>query len=177
MPSVSHGERLAPPCDTVLKYLSRYTHRVAISNAPPLKLQSAGGRRILSVGDGAVRFQYRDYADHNRSKEMTLSATELLRRFLLHVVPRGFMRIRHYGVTANRHREQKLARARELLGQSSQLVAEEKSSLDSLETNTTDTAPDPSTCPACGGTMRVVEIIAPARRGSFLLLPAPHDTS
>ena len=86
------------PCDTVPKYLSCYTHRVAIFNAPPLKLRSAGGRRILSVGDGAVRFQYRDYADHNRSKEMTLPAAELLRRFLLHVVPRGFMCIRHYEV-------------------------------------------------------------------------------
>jgi hypothetical protein len=113
--------------------------------------------------------------DHNRSKEMTLPATEFLRRFLLHVVPRGFMRIRHYDITANRRHEPKLARARELLGQSLQLVAEEKPALDSLETNTTDTAADPSTCPACGGRMRVIEIIAPARRGSFL--PAPHDTS
>jgi Putative transposase len=81
---------------------------------PPLKLQSASGRRVLSVGDGAVRFQYRDYADHKHSKEMTLPAAELLRRFLLHVVPRGFMRIRHYGATANHHRERKLTRAREL---------------------------------------------------------------
>jgi hypothetical protein len=81
----------------------------------------------------------------------------------------------------NRHREQKLARARELLGQCassrSELVAEEKSSLESFETNTTDTALDPSTCPACGGGMRVVEILAPARRGGFLFVPAPHDTS
>jgi hypothetical protein len=112
---------------------------------------------------------------------MTLPATEFLRRFLLHVVPRGFMRIRHYGITANCHREQKLARARELLGQwassRSELVAEEKSSLESFETNTTDTALDPSTCPACGGRMRVVEILASARRGGFLFVPAPHDTS
>jgi hypothetical protein len=166
-----------PSSDTVLKYLSRYTHRVAISNAPPLKLRSAGGRRILSVGDDGVRFQYRDYADHNRSREMTLPATAFLRRFLLHVVPRGFMRILHYGITANHRREQKLARAREVLGQCtssrSELVAEEKSSLESLETNTTDSALDPSTCPACGGRMRVVEILAPARR--FLFVP-PRTT-
>jgi Putative transposase len=134
-------------------------------------------RRIRRREEGAGRLQYRDYADHSRSKEITLSATELLRRFLLHFVPRGFMRIRHYGITANRHREQKLARARELLGKPSQLAAEEKPSLDGLETNTTDTVPDPSTCPACGGRMRVVEVILPARRGGLLFLPASHDTS
>jgi len=91
--------------ERVLKYLSRYTHRVAISN-----------RRILVVGDGIVRFAWTDYADHNVPKEMTLSAEDFLRRFLLHVVPRGFMRIRHYGLLANRHREPKLARGPALLG-------------------------------------------------------------
>ena len=88
----------------VLKYLSRYTHRVAISN-----------RRILSVANGVVCFEYRDYADHNQRKQMSLPATEFLRRFLQHVVPKGFMRIRHYGIAANCRRRQKLARCRELL--------------------------------------------------------------
>jgi len=71
---------------TVLKYLSRYTHRVAISN-----------HRLRFVGDGSVRFLWKDYTDHTAHKELTLPAAEFLRRFLLHVVPRGFMRIRHYG--------------------------------------------------------------------------------
>jgi len=79
--------------ERVLKYLSRYTHRVAISN-----------HRLLFVGNGIVRFRWTDYADHHASKQLPLTADEFLRRFLLHVVPRGFMRIRHYGVLANRHR-------------------------------------------------------------------------
>jgi hypothetical protein len=80
--------------EQVLKYLSRYTHRVAISN-----------HRLVFVGDGVVRFRWKDYADHSSQKEMTLPAPEFLRRFLLHVVPCGFMRIRHYGILANRHRK------------------------------------------------------------------------
>lgn len=91
--------------EQVLTYLSRYTHRVAISN-----------RRILSLEGGLVRFAYRDYADHHRRKEMSLPASEFLRRFLQHVVPKGLMRIRHYGVTANCRRQEKLGRCRELLG-------------------------------------------------------------
>jgi hypothetical protein len=89
---------------TVLKYLSRYTHRVAIAN-----------RRLLAVSEAGVRFTYRDPTDHHRTKAMCLPATEFLRRFLLHIVPRGFMRIRHYGLTANRHRAAKLACCRALL--------------------------------------------------------------
>jgi hypothetical protein len=90
--------------ERVLKYLSRYTHRVAISN-----------RRLSYVGDGVVRFKYKDYADGSRTKEMTLTGVEFLRRFLLHVLPKGFMRIRHYGLLANCQRRAKLARAREVL--------------------------------------------------------------
>ena len=86
----------------VLKYLSRYTHRVAISN-----------QRLVSIGHGVVRFEYHDYADPNTRKQLPLPATEFLRRFLLHVVPKGFMRIRHYGITANARRQKKLARCRE----------------------------------------------------------------
>jgi hypothetical protein len=81
----------------VLKYLARYTHRVAISN-----------HRLLSLEDGRVSFRYKDYADDHRQKTMTLSADEFLRRFLQHVLPRGFMKIRHYGIVANRHRAEKL---------------------------------------------------------------------
>src|SRR5437867_1963979 len=91
--------------DRVLKYLSRYTHRVAIAN-----------ERLVFVGNGEVRFRWKDYADHHRLKLMTLAAEEFLRRFLLHVVPSGFMRIRHFGLLANRHRAAKLAQCRALLG-------------------------------------------------------------
>src|SRR5437773_1242793 len=91
--------------DRVLKYLSRYTHRVAIAN-----------ERLVFVGNGEVRFRWKDYADHHRLKLMTLAAEEFLRRFLLHVVPSGFMRIRHFGLLANRHRATKLAQCRALLG-------------------------------------------------------------
>gem|GEM_PF-2455795 len=83
-----------------LKYLSRYTHRVAIANS-----------RLAFVGDGVVRFRYTDYAAGGITKVMELCAEEFLRRFLLHVVPTGFVRIRHSGVLANRSRQEKRARA------------------------------------------------------------------
>jgi len=90
----------------VLKYLARYTHRVAIAN-----------RRLLSTDDGKVTFRRKDYANGNRQRIMTLDAVEFLRRFLLHVLPKGFMRVRYYGFLANRHRADKLERIRFLLGQ------------------------------------------------------------
>ena len=145
----------------VLKYLSRYTHRVAIAN-----------HRLVFVGDGAVRFRWKDYADHNAQKEMTLPAAEFLRRFLLHVVPRGFVRIRHYGLVANRHRKQKLARCREVLGVPVMPPAE--ASIDRPDTATRceplgacDTDRPLAPCPICGAPMRLIELLA----------PQPHDTS
>jgi hypothetical protein len=91
--------------EQVLKYLARYTHRVAISNS-----------RILSVEDGRVTFLWKDYADDNKTKTMTLEAVEFIRRFLLHVLPAGFVRIRQFGFLANRARREKLALCRRLLG-------------------------------------------------------------
>ena len=91
--------------EQVLKYLARYTHRVAISN-----------RRLLSMEDDRVSFEYKDYADCNRTKVMTLAATEFIRRFLLHILPSGFVRIRQFGFLANRARGKKLALCRMLLG-------------------------------------------------------------
>jgi hypothetical protein len=88
----------------VLKYLARYTHRIAISN-----------RRLVSVDDRTVSFNWKDYAHHNRPRTMTLDGHEFLRRFLLHAVPRGFMRIRHFGLWANRVRAKNLATCRGLL--------------------------------------------------------------
>jgi Putative transposase/Transposase zinc-binding domain len=92
----------------VLDYLGRYTHRVAISN-----------HRLVSVSDQQVRFRYKDYAHGNARKVLALDATEFIRRFLLHVLPTGFMRIRHYGIIANRAKATKLTHARTALGQPS----------------------------------------------------------
>ncbi len=94
---------LASP-QSVLDYLARYSHRVAISN-----------HRLLSVTDTEVRFRYKDYAHGNRRKVMRLEPQEFIRRFLLHVLPQGFMRIRHYGLLANRAKRAKLAQARAAL--------------------------------------------------------------
>lgn len=89
----------------VLDYVGRYTHRVAISN-----------NRIEDIDDGQVRFQWKDYRNGNQVKTMTLSADEFIRRFLLHVLPNGFQRIRYYGFLGNRHRQEKLEHCRRLLG-------------------------------------------------------------
>ena len=89
----------------VLDYVGRYTHRVAISN-----------NRLVSMDNGKVRFRWKDYRDGNRQKTMTLDGGEFIRRFLIHVLPDGFHRIRYYGFLGNCHRARKLARCRELLG-------------------------------------------------------------
>ena len=91
--------------EQVLKYLARYTHRVAISN-----------QRLVALEDGEVTFHWKDYAHGGGQKTMTLKAIEFIRRFLLHVLPSGFVRIRHYGFLANRVCQEKLALCRALLG-------------------------------------------------------------
>jgi hypothetical protein len=93
----------SPGC--VLKYLARYTHSVAISN-----------QRLLDLGGGRVRFRYKDYADAQQTKVMTLASEEFMRRFLMHTLPTGFVRIRYYGFLALRCRERELERCRQLLG-------------------------------------------------------------
>ena len=95
----------------VLEYLGRYTHRVAISN-----------NRLLDFGDGQVRFRWKDYRHESRPKVMCLDDQEFIRRFLLHVLPDGFQRIRHYGFLANRHRAAKLALCRQLLAEPTPVV-------------------------------------------------------
>jgi hypothetical protein len=90
--------------EQVLAYLGRYTNRIALTN-----------NRLVSVSDTAVRFRYKDYASGNRRKVMALEAQEFIRRYLLHVLPKGFMRIRHYGLLGNRAKHHKLARARAAL--------------------------------------------------------------
>jgi hypothetical protein len=136
--------------EQVLKYLARYTHRVAISNA-----------RLLGFEDGMVRFRYKDYAHGNRKRVMTLPALEFVRRLLLHVLPTGFMRIRHYGILANRHRHEKLALCRQLLG--SGTAAEPESPEETKETRENPSSITPTrVCPVCGaGRMIVIKELPP----------------
>ena len=129
----------------VLRYLARYTHRVAISNA-----------RLVELRDGRVTFRYKDYADGRREKTMTLGAHEFLRRFVQHVLPKSFVKIRHYGVLANCRRQARLAECRRLL-----LVANLAAALPGVETAPwTPTAPP--CCPHCGGTRLVYRALGPA---------------
>ncbi len=132
--------------EAVLDYLGRYTHRVAISN-----------HRLVSFDGDTVRFRWRDYAHGNQSKVMALGADEFIRRFLLHVLPKGFMRIRHYGFLANRTKAQKLGRCRALLGVPPQVMAP-------LETVVAFllriTGSEGNLCPVCqSGSLRLVAAI------------------
>jgi hypothetical protein len=135
----------------VLKYLSRYTHRVALANS-----------RLVFVGDGVVRFRYTDYAAGGTAKVMELQAEEFLRRFLLHVVPTGFVRIRHYGLLANRTRQAKLARARQFLA----IVAATPflSPVSGPALNTDPAHAAATRCPLCAGThWRITARLVPQR--------------
>jgi hypothetical protein len=130
--------------EQVLKYLARYTHRVAISN-----------RRLLAMENGKVTFRWKDYAHGNQPRVMKLDATEFIRRFLMHVMPSGFVRIRYYGYMANRRRAENLRRCRELIPR--QMGAEackrvEKEPSAPLEVDVA------ACCPACRrGRMRIIE--------------------
>lgn len=133
----------------LLEYLGRYTHRVAISN-----------ERLVSHTDGAVCFRWRDYADGDRVKIMTLAAEEFIRRFLLHVVPDGFVRIRHFGFLANRTRRAKLARCRALLAQPPAPAASAIESVSALMRRLTGI--DIERCPRCQqGRLHMTEILVP----------------
>jgi len=145
----------------VLKYLARYTHRVAISN-----------RRLVSLQEGKVTFRYKDYARNQTRKLLTLEGEEFLRRFLLHVLPRGFVRIRHYGYMANRERSENLERCRRLLLPPPQdFPIDEGNSLPSLESRS-DLRPAQLTaaCPVCRhGTMQCVEVFSCSQMEEHLL--------
>jgi len=121
--------------ERVLDYLGRYTHRIAISN-----------NRLIELKDGKVTFAYKDYKHAQRQKVMTLSAGEFLRRFLMHVLPDGFQRIRHYGLLGNRHRTENLARCRELLGVVAPTTELQR---DYRERYRQLTGEDPLRCPRC----------------------------
>src|SRR5215472_16069331 len=143
----------------VLDYVGRYTHRVAISN-----------HRLLDVADGQVRFQWKDYRHQGQQKTMTLSAEEFIRRFLLHALPDGFQRIRYYGLLGNRHRQEKLARCRELLGMAAPLGAPPLG--DYQDQHERLTGSSLRECPLCHrGRMLMVEILSPNK------LPEIRNTS
>jgi hypothetical protein len=131
-----------------LKYLARYTHRVAISNA-----------RLLELRDGRVTFRYQDYADAHRPKTMTLAAVEFLRRFVQHVLPKGFVKIRHYGLLANAEREARLALCRRLL-----LVVAVAAALAKGQDVSVEPA-QPRCCPRCGGRRLVCSELEPGVPG------------
>jgi hypothetical protein len=136
--------------EQVLDYVGRYTHRVAISN-----------NRLLDIDDSKVTFRYKDYRHNDKEKTMTLEAGEFIRRFLLHVLPDGFQRIRYYGFLGNRYREQKLARCRQLLGMpepaASQPTQDYRERFEAL------TGSSLRECPVCHqGQMVRVAILAPS---------------
>ena len=137
--------------DQVLRYLARYTHRIAISN-----------RRLVGLDDSHVSFIWKDYRDAGRTARMTLTADEFIRRFLLHVLPDGFQRIRHYGFLANGHRRQKLMVIRRLLD-ATPVVTKETSKLGEHEASATE-VPDVPPCQCCGGRMQIVESLPGPRR-------------
>jgi hypothetical protein len=156
--------------EQVLKYLARYTHRVAISN-----------RRLVALEEGEVTFHWKSYADGGGQKTMTLKATEFIRRFLLHVLPTGFVRIRHYGFLANRECREKLAQCRALLGVeatpepiAAECSAEPRESLEEVA--------GVKVCPACGaGRMVLVATVralpANQRQWGLIVGRTGFDTS
>lgn len=137
--------------EQVLEYLGRYTHRVAISN-----------ERIVKMDDGTVTFRYRDYRDGNQVKQMSLEAFEFIRRFLLHILPDNFVKIRYYGLFNNRNRKAKIRLCKEVLGaytgDEQELTAPE--SWEELFARLTGI--DPRICPCCGkGRMVRMETLLP----------------
>jgi hypothetical protein len=139
----------------VVDYLSRYTHRVAIAN-----------HRIIDIENGQVAFNSRDYRDHNQPKIMTLAAEEFIRRFLLHVLPAGFHRIRYYGFLGNRRRKEKLEHCRHLLGMTppNESPAQPQSYADYRDRYEQLTGHSLRECPVCHrGRMITVNLLAKSR--------------
>jgi Putative transposase/Transposase zinc-binding domain len=146
----------------VLRYLSRYTHRVAISN-----------RRLISADQNGVTFRYKDYRIEgpDRYKTMTLAADEFIRRFLIHVLPKRFHRIRHYGLLASGNRAANIARARELLGMPPPAKEPEPSAANATD----EQRMLPRPCPCCGGRMIIIETFARGCEPKHRPTPAPQQ--
>jgi len=154
--------------EQVVDYLGRYTHRVAIGN-----------HRLLHVGEGEVTFSYRDRRHAGAQKELTLSGEEFIRRFLLHVLPKGFKRIRHFGLLASRCKQEVLGRCRALLGLAAERPEPERKT--PQEWMLQLTGEDVTRCPQCGqGTFRRLRPLAPASNresAEAVLEPLLEDTS
>jgi hypothetical protein len=136
----------------VMDYLGRYTHRVAMSN-----------NRLVNLEGGKVTFRYRDRRDNDKVKPMNLDANEFIRRFLLHILPDGFMKIRHYGLLSNRSRKDKLGQCKRLLGVDCRKEGREKKKESWQDLLTRVTGNDPRICPYCGkGRMVLKEVINPS---------------
>jgi Putative transposase/Transposase zinc-binding domain len=140
----------------VLDYVGRYTHRVAISN-----------NRLLAIENSQVQFCYKDYRDHSQQKTMTLSADEFIRRFLLHILPDAFQRIRYYGFLGNRYRKEKLELCRQLLGMK-EIAPSEETPQDYRDRYEALTGSSLWECPVCHrGRMIVIAVIDPFARPDF----------
>jgi hypothetical protein len=161
---VVYAKRPFAGAEQVLEYVGRYTHRVAISN-----------NRILDIEDGKVRFQWKDYRRDAEQKTMTLSADEFIRRFLIHVLPSGFQRIRYYGLLGNRYRKDKLARCRELIGMPKPEPKAAAADKDYRATYETLTGVSLYQCPVCHrGHMVLFRALQPITR---VRVPIIIDTS
>jgi hypothetical protein len=143
----------------VLAYLGRYTHRVAIANS-----------RLVSADDKGVSFRWRDYRRGNAPRVMSLAPDEFIRRFLIHTLPDGFHRIRHYGFLANGCRRARLDTIRQLL----RAPAIDREPAAAPVTTPRRTLFDPSVCPCCGGQLRIVLALPPWRNPTA---PPCPDTS
>jgi hypothetical protein len=150
----------------VLDYIGRYTHRVAISN-----------NRIVNVQNGKVTFTYRDRKNNDTLRLMTLEAGEFIRRFLLHVLPEGFMKIRHFGFLSNRHKKKNVQLCRELIGDNTPMPARAKKTAGELMLELTGI--DITRCPCCReGTMTIImEMPYPSRRAYLRPCTAHVDSS
>ncbi len=135
----------SPVPKQVLAYLARYTHRIALSN-----------RRLIRADADGITFTYKDYRVEGpgRFKTMTLATHEFIRRFLMHVPPKGFHRIRHYGLLANGNRKAMVAKARELLA----MTPREAPAQAAMATETAALRPLPCCCPRCGGRMIITMV-------------------
>jgi hypothetical protein len=147
--------------ELVLKYLARYTHRVAISN-----------HRLLTAEDGHVAFRYKDYRRGRTDRVLRLAAVEFIRRFLLHVLPKGFVRIRHYGLLANRARKENLRLCRRLIATTPE-AADDAAPPNEPDT-TVSPAPCDDHCPACKkGHLLFVALVPPSRAGPHAPINTP----
>jgi hypothetical protein len=151
--------------EQVLRYLGRYTHRIAISN-----------ERLVSLQNDQVTFRWKDRSDGNKKKLLTIDAVEFLRRFLLHVIPRGMVRIRHYGFLSNAARRREIARCRELLGSSDPKAKKEEVAETWQEMLLRVTGKDVTSCPRCKEGRLTEKGLIPRRTVGWPL-PGPGTSS